>query len=219
MRILPRIAYWLGVAILTFYSGTLLSHLLLPALRARSGNLWLATGITALVIGAAISLEILSLNWAVLGLSPARSHYALELSLNTIAISLVVSFAFALLPTDDAKSGSAETDHPAKATPPALLNRLPFDKRAPLISISVRDHYVDITTTAGQEMLLMRLSDAMREAGPGYRIHRSHWVAHDAITSIRRSGATARLITTDGRELPVSRTYLPTLKEAGLLPS
>ena len=66
----------------------------------------------------------------------------------------------------------------------------------------------------------MRLSDAMEEVGDtqGMQVHRSHWAALDQIVSARRDGAKAILTMTDGREIPASRTYVPALKAAGVLP-
>ena len=97
---------------------------------------------------------------------------------------------------------------------------MPLDKRGPLISLSVQDHYVDIVTTRGREMLLLRLSDAIRETQPtpGLRVHRSHWVALDQVSSARRDGARAVLTMSDGRDIPVSRSHVAAVKEAGLFP-
>ncbi|MFT5346702.1 MAG: hypothetical protein ACI9KS_001192 [Sulfitobacter sp.] len=101
-----------------------------------------------------------------------------------------------------------------------ILERLPLDKRGALISLSVQDHYVDIVTANGREMVLMRLSDAMREASDvvGMQIHRSHWVSLSQITTVQRAGDAARVTLSNGAELPVSRGYLPAVRAAGLLP-
>ncbi|WP_058246574.1 LytTR family DNA-binding domain-containing protein [Tropicibacter naphthalenivorans] len=77
-----------------------------------------------------------------------------------------------------------------------------------------------ITTTKGQELILMRLSDAVREVGdtPGAQVHRSHWVSYSQVTAARREGDRAILTLSDGQELPVSRANVAKIKEAGLLP-
>jgi DNA-binding LytR/AlgR family response regulator len=100
------------------------------------------------------------------------------------------------------------------------MERLPAPVRGPLISLSVTDHYVHVTTARGTHMLLMRLSDAIAETEPteGLQIHRSHWVAQDAIQSVQRGTRKSEVILISGSRLPVSRTYLPQLKEAGFLP-
>jgi DNA-binding LytR/AlgR family response regulator len=65
----------------------------------------------------------------------------------------------------------------------------------------------------------MRLADAIAETEgcTGLQVHRSHWVALDHIAAARREGARGVLTLVDGREIPVSRTYVPSLRDAGLL--
>ncbi|MCW1932118.1 LytTR family DNA-binding domain-containing protein [Pararhodobacter zhoushanensis] len=98
------------------------------------------------------------------------------------------------------------------------MARLPLDKRGALISLSVQDHYVEVVTLRGRELLLMRLSDAIAETGGdvGLQVHRSHWVALDQVRAARREGARGVLTLSDGREIPVSRTYAAAAKAAGL---
>lgn len=66
----------------------------------------------------------------------------------------------------------------------------------------------------------MRLGDAIREAAPepGLQVHRSHWVAIAAVTAARREGDRAVLSLSHGGDIPASRSHIPALKEAGLLP-
>ena len=74
-------------------------------------------------------------------------------------------------------------------------------------------------TTKGDHLVLMRLGDAMREVGDtaGAQVHRSHWVAFDAVTACRRDGDRAILTLSDGSELPVSRANVGKIRDAGLL--
>ena len=93
---------------------------------------------------------------------------------------------------------------------PALLDRLPVEKRGILIRLEVQDHYVLVVTSRGTQLLLMRLGDAIVEAGPGQQVHRSHWVAeHEDNTLIRANGKNVRLCVraANGFEVPVSRTF------------
>ncbi len=88
-----------------------------------------------------------------------------------------------------------------------LVQRLPEALHAPVVRLSVNDHYVEIETEAGTGRLLMRFSDALDELGaqPGMRIHRSHWVAETAVAGVERSGTRMDVRLRDGRRLPVSR--------------
>lgn len=98
-------------------------------------------------------------------------------------------------------------------TPPTharLLARLGPDHPGPILALSVRDHYVVVTTAEGQISLLMRFADAIAELDgvPGMQVHRSHWVAFAAVLSVMRTGGKTFLQLVDGRLVPVSRSYL-----------
>ena len=98
---------------------------------------------------------------------------------------------------------------------PALLDRVPVEKRGTLIRLEVQDHYVLVVTTRGEELVLMRLADAMAEAGAGQQIHRSHWVSDTGVEAIsRQGGKNPKLLvqTVDGKQLPVSRSQMPEVR-------
>ena len=65
----------------------------------------------------------------------------------------------------------------------------------------------------------MRLGDAMREVGEtrGVQVHRSHWVAIEAVTRVTRVGGKVTVELSNGTAVPVSRGYLPGVKAAGLV--
>lgn len=98
-----------------------------------------------------------------------------------------------------------------------LMLRLPPEKRGELLYMSMQDHYVEIVTAKGRELVLLRLADAINEAGSatGIQVHRSHWAAFAAIATTTRDGGRTSVVMTDGTELPVSRTYVKALREAG----
>ena len=114
-----------------------------------------------------------------------------------------------------AAAGTAQSPRPA-----VILSRMPLEKRGPLVALSVEDHYVRVRTTKGEEMILMRLADAIAETGDtaGLQVHRSHWVALDQVRGVRREGDRAILSMAHGPDIPASRSNIAALKEAGLLP-
>jgi DNA-binding LytR/AlgR family response regulator len=68
-------------------------------------------------------------------------------------------------------------------------------------------------------LILLRLSDAMAEVRDvrGLQIHRSHWVATHAVDRIERlSDGRLRVHLVNGLTLPVSRTFVRAVREAGL---
>ena len=101
---------------------------------------------------------------------------------------------------------------------PPILERVPLPQRGKLLALTVEDHYVDIVTDRGKTLVLMRLADAIREASgvDGLQIHRSHWVARDAVVRSHRAGGRLSLELSNGLTLPVSRGFLPQVKAAGL---
>lgn len=99
-----------------------------------------------------------------------------------------------------------------------FLARLPVKYRtAELWAVSSEDHYLRVHTSAGEELILMRLADAVRELGgaDGLQVHRSWWIARAGIRDTRRDNGKLSLILPSGREVPVSRTYLNAVREAG----
>lgn len=90
-----------------------------------------------------------------------------------------------------------------------LLERLPPQKRGELLRLSVQDHYTQIVTTRGQQLVLLRFADALKELGQtaGLQVHRSHWIADADIVSLRKQAGRLHVMTRDSTEIPVSRSY------------
>lgn len=106
----------------------------------------------------------------------------------------------------------------AAAASPALMEKLPPRlRRARLISMCAEDHYLRVRTDAGEALILMRLSDAVAacSALDGAQVHRSWWVARDAVGDARKGDGRGTLVLEDGREVPVSRSFYPALRDAG----
>ena len=93
--------------------------------------------------------------------------------------------------------------------------RTKFHKRLPpelgndIISLSMQDHYAEVSTTQDRHLVLIRLQDAIAELEglAGLRIHRSHWVALGHLKAIERQGKKLFALLSDGRKLPVSASY------------
>ncbi|MEN8891760.1 LytTR family DNA-binding domain-containing protein [Planktotalea arctica] len=108
------------------------------------------------------------------------------------------------------------TIKPAAVMIPRLYQRLPDRLReAQIISMSMQDHYVEVTTTLGSDMLLMRLSDAvdLLDGMPGTQTHRSHWVSCKHSASLAKSGRRYEVTLSDGRTLPVSNRNKDALEQ------
>tara|TARA_R110000824_G_scaffold56890_3_gene155236 strand:- start:292 stop:915 length:624 start_codon:yes stop_codon:yes gene_type:complete len=100
-----------------------------------------------------------------------------------------------------------------------FMQRLPVKYRtAELWAVSSEDHYLRVHTSLGEELILMRLADAMRDLGgtDGLQTHRSWWVAKAGVADARREGGKLYLVLKSGKAAPVSRTHASAVKQAGL---
>lgn len=212
MRMIPRTAYWFFVVVASYSWGFLVD----TSLRNWRGGpmTWPWVGLSGLCTGLGVLFVVSTTNALALGFWP-ELHAWPEFAGTILVISMIVTVALNYISAQSAKAA------PEANTLPPILDRLPFDKRAALVALSVEDHYVRIQTTKGEELVLLRLSDAIREIGStrGAQVHRSHWAAFDQVKSVRRDGDRAILTMATGADIPVSRANLPKIKEAGLLPA
>jgi hypothetical protein len=99
----------------------------------------------------------------------------------------------------------------------AFFERLPKRLGRELICLRMEDHYLRVYTSAGDALILMKIGDAEQElAGlEGMRVHRSWWVAREAVTGWSRDGKTLTLTLRNGLSAPVARERQISLKQAG----
>ncbi len=126
---------------------------------------------------------------------------------------------------DDGPPPAAETQPTtATKTPPPPAPAPEPDAALPLppgfgaiLALKGEDHYVRVIGTRSEELILMRMRDAVARLGDadGLRIHRSWWVARAAVAAVRRDGRTAIVTLTGGHEAPVARDMMPALRAAG----
>lgn len=112
------------------------------------------------------------------------------------------------------------TTQPPVSSPPTakFVERLPPKLRgAALYAVESQDHYLRLHTSRGCDLILMRLSDALTELEgiEGAQVHRSWWVAREAVVGAQRADGRAVLTLPSGEAAPVSRTFVKALREAG----
>ena len=100
--------------------------------------------------------------------------------------------------------------------PPRFVAKLPHAKRGPVWAVTAEQHYLRIYTTRGDDLVLMRFSDALDELRiyEGLQIHRSHWVAGAAVKGLVTEGARLFVLLKNGVKLPVSRPNYAAAKAA-----
>lgn len=105
---------------------------------------------------------------------------------------------------DDMASSAEET---VTSMPPAFMRKLPPEKRGVLWAITAEQHYLRIYTSAGDDLILMRFSDALDELSSvdGLQIHRSHWVSAAGFKAFSEEDKRLFVILQNDVVLPVSR--------------
>ncbi len=214
-----RLAYWAAVVILTFSAAHFFGAWTSFLLRRRGVHALPRVLLVTLAAGLASTAAVLPVTFIVSGEDALSASALLSTAYHALLIAAAAVGAMELLRGGRDK---AVTDAPMRAVArdPRLLARLPLEKRGRLVSLSVSDHYVDVVTTRGRSIVLMRLKDAIGEADPepGIRIHRSHWVALAGVEKVERADGRLSIVTCAGEALPVSRSYLADVRAAGLVP-
>ncbi|NQY96727.1 MAG: LytTR family transcriptional regulator [Henriciella sp.] len=135
-----------------------------------------------------------------------------------LIISLIISTGMYVAHIfEEAKASAGESaDNPLET----FMERLPVKYRtAELHAVASEDHYLRVYTSLGEEMILMRLADAVRELSQadGLQVHRSWWVAKQGVQEEKRVDGRSLLVLPSGIEVPVSRSFRAKAKEAGLI--
>ena len=123
-------------------------------------------------------------------------------------------------PRPGGAEGETASPHPTAESPSApFLERLPARLGRNLLHLHMQDHYVEVHTDEGSDLLLLRFRDALRELDglDGAQVHRSHWVAKSAVAGVARRNGRLALRLVNGNEVPVSRSFAPRLRDRGWL--
>src|SRR6185437_6568612 len=100
---------------------------------------------------------------------------------------------------------------------PPLVRRLPPALGRDILALEAEDHYVRVHTAVGSTLVHSRLADAIAGLGgvPGLRVHRSWWVARQAVRAARVERRRLSLLLVNGLPVPVSRQAAPMVRRDG----
>lgn len=120
----------------------------------------------------------------------------------------------------DADSAGEAAKNPEGIGLPPLHSRLGVSFEGPIIALQSEDHYVRVHGSKGDELLLIRLRDAITEMEgvAGIQVHRSWWVALDGIAAVDQAGRSCSVRLRNGVTLPVARDSIQRLRDARLPP-
>lgn len=212
MRIAIEVAFFIGVwTAITKYKVNSLSSLPLLGLAVLVSHIPFVLTVTALDIvlgfpelGLDIAAPIDQSRFGAFGLELV---YLLD---NHIIICLLVSlprFYIYTLEVKNEKQPQVGSGTFLSTIEPPLLGSL--------LWVEAQEHYVRITTDEENRMVLARFSDIVRELEglDGMQVHRSHWVAREAIVKQEKSGQGVMLSLKTGDIVPVSRSFRNQLGE------
>jgi len=216
MSLATRSLYWPMTMLGSWLIAITIISAFVVLLRATSLSVLVQMIIAAIVASAPIGLW----NWfASKTLFPnvADGFNLLEM----IAVSVPITIIFSVIAYFALRSQFEDEEEVEiiDTRPNLLMERLPIEKRGPVQSMSMQDHYVVVSTTRGTEMVLMRMADAVAELSSesGEQIHRSHWVNTDFVAASERDKGQHIVVMKDGKRLPVSRTYIKAARAAGII--
>jgi hypothetical protein len=207
--LIPRVLYWVGLSAL----GAILGSLVAQAVSRFWPSLG-ATWLRGVVIVAVLTPLFAALVWFAAG----RPAITLHVAATYLGVTLVMTAGMTTLMMLATRRGIETHAAAPEAPPPRFLERLPPRLRGgEIYAVEAEDHYLRLHTSRGQDLILLRLSDAVAELEgiEGAQTHRSWWVAKAAVRDAKRGDGRATLTLTSGVEAPVSRAYARTLREAG----
>ncbi len=182
---------------------------------------WAAVALTALVaslpLSAAIGFALGGMRFTNLWFGERFGILYAQVAAIGLCIHLAMNLLFAgRAELEPSAAPAPMAPEPSVADPdPPFLRRLPAGIGTDLLCLEIQDHYVRAQTTAGSTLVLMRFRDAVAELGDlGLQVHRSWWVATQAITALEQDGRSLRLRLSDGSSIPVSRAHAPAIRAA-----
>ncbi len=219
---LVTVAYWL-VAV---WAGMILFGVTLrPAIRLASRRslpriamLAVVTPLVAMPLALLCHLAAASLWPAQIDRIGLMAWYGQTL---VISVPLAMGYGFARGAGGARGAGSPPTAASPQPASGRLVTRLPAGLGREVIALQMEDHYVRVHTAKGSGLVLIPLRQAVEElgaAGPGgLKVHRSWWVARQAVAGFGRDGRNLRLRLINGLEVPVARTSVAEVRAAGWL--
>lgn len=213
--VVGRYVYWM----ICMVGGGLIGVLTDDLLRRRMAAIWRRAAVVSVLMTPPVSLLVLTTEHLLMGGPfdwPGYQRMLWQVWPISLAVMVVRALAWRRSPV------RVETltviAPPLPEVEATFRRRLSAKRRgARLIAVEAYDHYLKVHTDAGEELITLRFADALDELARahGWRVHRSWWVAADAVEAVRWRRGAGEMRLAGGLVAPVSRTHAPTLKAAG----
>ncbi len=199
-----RFAYWVGLCMAGGFGAAIFD--IVSHLKNLTRNIWLTA------LGRSIGSAALVSAFVLYSQSPNNTPAGIALTLFYVwIIAILICSTGALIELASRKPAAVRTRA-------SLIDRLkPALRSAEIYALSSEDHYVRIMTSKGDDLVLMRLKDAIAETAPlrGIQTHRSWWVAENGTEKSTFTNGKSEIVLKNGHITPVSRSGKSRLKEAG----
>lgn len=229
-----RFLYWISVVLFAIAVSGVIARKLFPVFLARKMEALPAISIFSVVLALPITAAVLILDIFVTGLTTNPDGLTLQYAYTVLTemedgalgylllyvqvwVLTILIVGITALIEDKLLAGKTGAT-PAKPGH-KFLKRLPAEIGNELVCLSMEDHYIRVSTRKGDTLILMRMADALSELEdyPGHQIHRSWWVATDAIEKVAKDGRKYIVHLTGGLTAPVSQTHQNKLKDLDLI--
>ncbi|WP_443216747.1 LytTR family DNA-binding domain-containing protein [Rhizobium sp. Root1203] len=204
-----RLSYWLIVHAVAWGIAILCSVIADVLLRGRIENMLMRMMIGSIASALPIGIALGGIDFAFTGVWSEMDN-TLHRALFAMPLCALFCLLTYMAMHQRIAEAAAPTATPSESAPAtSIVDRLKPANRGPLLRLSVQDHYTEVVTGGGRELVLLRFADALREAcgTPGLQVHRSHWIADAHVESVRRENGKLVILTRDGSRIPVSRSY------------
>lgn len=208
-----RLVFWGLTATTCYFVGFTVSVFVAQMALQAGASEMLSRLIGGAISGLPITIVVWVINKYLYGFTMEGSFSFLTLMFSCTIIAIAIAMIVYLV-TNTHRTDEANDLVETKSI--AFLRRLPAELGPDILCIEAQDHYVNVTTSRGSTLVLIRLSDAIAELKgiEGLRVHRSWWVAKGAIVKTTRQNGRLMVELNNNRTLPISRTYAENVKAA-----
>lgn len=215
LALLPRYGFWIGLILFGYLCVQLawITARAVPYFAARAQPVRLI----AVALVSAVPM-LFATAWALAQVQPGRVVGAMDLPGLFVAVASVqLILSFAALHILAPQTPEPRPSEGGGSRPSAFMLRVPLHLGTDLVAIEAQDHYLRIHTRLGSDLILCRFADALNELAEtdGLQVHRSWWIAADAVEAVARDGARTFVTLAAGLRAPVSRSFRPAVRARG----